>query len=110
VANDLITRLLARIRALREARELSQEALAERAGIKYKHYQAIEAGRKPKLQLPTLFKIAKGLEMEPWELLNFDTPPMVANEDAATDHTGAAPKKPTARSTKRLGRDQASAT
>jgi len=61
--------------------------LAERAGIKYKHYQAIEAGRKPKLQVPTLFKIAKGLEMEPWELLNFDTPPLMAQEDPESDRS-----------------------
>lgn len=81
MANDFIRRLLARIRALREGRSLSQEAFAERAGLKYKHYQAIEAGRKPKLQLPTLIKIAKALDLEPWELLNFDfTPPAGAEE------------------------------
>ncbi len=83
MANDFIRRLLARIRALREARGLSQEAFAERAGLKYKHYQAIEAGRKPKLQLPTLIKIAKALDLEPWQLLNFEfLPPAVAEEPA----------------------------
>jgi transcriptional regulator with XRE-family HTH domain len=34
-------RLLARVKALREALGLSQEAFAERAGLKYKHYQSI---------------------------------------------------------------------
>ena len=81
MANDFIRRLLARIRALREARCLSQEAFAERAGLKYKHYQAIEAGRKPKLQLPTLIKIAKAFELEPWQLLNFDIQPPAVAED-----------------------------
>lgn len=81
MANDFIRRLLARIRTLREARGLSQEAFAERAGLKYKHYQAVEAGRKPKLQLPTLIKIAKALDLEPWELLNFDLAPPAVAED-----------------------------
>jgi len=80
VANDFTTRLLARIRTLREAQGLSQEAFAELAGLKYKHYQAIEAGRKPKFQLPTLIKIAEALGLKPWQLLNFDVePPILAN-------------------------------
>jgi transcriptional regulator with XRE-family HTH domain len=81
VANDFTTRLLVRIRTLREAQSLSQEAFAERAGLKYKHYQAIEAGRKPKFQLPTLIKIAEALGLEPWQLLNFDIePPILTRE------------------------------
>ena len=80
MANDFTTRLLARIRTLREAQGLSQEAFAELAGLKYKHYQAIEAGRKPKFQLPTLIKIAEALGLKPWQLLNFDIdPPSLAN-------------------------------
>lgn len=80
MANDFTTRLLVRIRKLREAKDLSQEAFAERAGLKYKHYQAIEAGRKPKIQLPTVIKIAAALGLEPWELLNFEiNPPALAS-------------------------------
>jgi transcriptional regulator with XRE-family HTH domain len=80
VANDFTKRLLVRIRTLREAQGLSQETFAELAGLKYKHYQAIEAGRKPKFQLPTLIKIAEALDLEPWELLNFDiVPPALAD-------------------------------
>jgi len=80
VANDFVMRLLARIRELREACGLSQEAFAERAGLKYKHYQAVEAGRKPKLQLPTLIKIAKALDLEPWQLLNFEITPALGED------------------------------
>lgn len=95
MANDFIRRLLARIRALREARGLSQEAFAERAGLKYKHYQAIEAGRKPKLQLPTLIKIAKAFDLEPWQLLNFDiVPPVVAEDPAQYGGTATAKTRP----------------
>jgi transcriptional regulator with XRE-family HTH domain len=75
VANDFVMRLLARIKTLREAQGLTQESFAERAGLKYKHYQAIEAGRKPKIQLPTLIKIAEACDMKPHELLNFDLNP-----------------------------------
>jgi transcriptional regulator with XRE-family HTH domain len=73
VANDTAKRLLARVRELREARGLSQEAFAERAGLKYKHYQAIEAGRKINIQFLTLQKLAKACGLELSELLRFDT-------------------------------------
>ena len=98
MAYDFAKRLLARIRELREARGLSQETFAERAGLKYKHYQAVEAGRKPNIQLPTLVKIAKALELEPWELLNFDlTPPAVA------EAPGKGARKPAKRRTGHKG-------
>jgi transcriptional regulator with XRE-family HTH domain len=98
VANDFTTRLLVRIRTLREARGLSQEAFAERAGLKYKHYQAIEAGRKPKFQLPTLIKIAEALGLEPWQLLNFDVELPALAEDQATKTTPAkSARKPSKR-------------
>jgi transcriptional regulator with XRE-family HTH domain len=101
VANDFIRRLLARIRALREARGLSQEAFAERAGLKYKHYQAIEAGRKPKLQLPTLIKIAKALDLEPWQLLNFEFQPPAVADDQSEHGSKATAAKGAARPAKR---------
>ena len=66
-------RLMTRVRELRLDLRLSQEAFAERAGLKYKHYQAIEAGRKPNIQLPTLVKMAEALDLELWELLKFDS-------------------------------------
>lgn len=73
MANDTAKRLLARVRELREARSLSQEAFAERAGLKYKHYQAIEAGRKSDIRFSTLEKLAKACGVDLWELLRFDT-------------------------------------
>jgi transcriptional regulator with XRE-family HTH domain len=90
-------RLLARVRGLREARGLSQEAFAERAGLKYKHYQAIEAGRKSDIRFSTLEKLAKACGLEAWELLNFESDlPALAEEKAsagfkATNRAG--PKK-----------------
>jgi transcriptional regulator with XRE-family HTH domain len=93
VANDYTTRLLVRIRTLREAQSLSQEAFAERAGLKYKHYQAIEAGRKPKFQLPTLIKIAEALGLEPWQLLKFEVEPLILANEQVKHGSKAAPAK-----------------
>jgi transcriptional regulator with XRE-family HTH domain len=76
---------MARVRELRESRGLSQEAFAERAGLKYKHYQSIEAGRKRDFRFSTLEKIARACGMEAWELLRIDDTPLMANEAPASD-------------------------
>lgn len=82
MANDTAKRLLARVRELREARGLSQEAFAERAGMKYKHYQALEAGRKMDFHFATLVKLAKGCGLEPWELLHPEAVALKVAEEA----------------------------
>lgn len=71
---------MARVKELRKARELSQEAFAERAGLKYKHYQAMEAGRRLNLQFVTLQKLAKGCGLELYELLNFNSELSIVSE------------------------------
>jgi transcriptional regulator with XRE-family HTH domain len=91
VANDTVKRLLARVKALREARGLSQEAFAERAGLQYKHYQAIETGKKPKIQLPTLEKLAKACGLELWQLLNFNSEPLAAGEEEQAPYKAGKP-------------------
>lgn len=63
-------RLFELLRLVRMNRGLTQEQLAEKAGIKYKHYQSIESGRKPDVRLSTILKLAKGLGLEPWELFH----------------------------------------
>jgi transcriptional regulator with XRE-family HTH domain len=72
---------LARVRQIREARGLSQEAFAERAGLKYKHYQAIEAGRKTDIRLSTLVKLTKACSLELKDLLDFELSPMALAEN-----------------------------
>ena len=94
--------MLLRLRELREAHGFSQEAFAERAGLKYKHYQAIEAGRKPKIQLPTLIKIAEGLGLKLTELFDLDAPPPALAEDNQTKY-GHKATKAARRSPKRGG-------
>ncbi len=50
--------LAKRLRALRERAGLTQEGLAEYAGISYKVYQSIEAGRRWNLRMQTVLKLA----------------------------------------------------
>lgn len=95
MANDTAKKLLARVKEVREARGLSQEAFAEEAGLGYKYYQQVEAGRKRDIRISTLLKLAKGCGMELWELLHFDVLPPALAEDAKSYESGAklAPKR-----------------
>jgi transcriptional regulator with XRE-family HTH domain len=77
VANDTATRLLARVKELREARGLSQEAFAEKAGLGYKYYQHVEAGRRRDIRLSTIEKLAKACGLKPCELIDFDVEPSI---------------------------------
>lgn len=69
MGSSTLGRLLERLRALREQHGLTQEDFAEIAGMSYKHYQAIEAGRKPDLRLSTLERLALAYRIDVAELL-----------------------------------------
>jgi transcriptional regulator with XRE-family HTH domain len=96
----LADRLLARIRQLREARALTQEAFAEKAGLGYKYYQSVEAGRRRDIRLSTVEKLAKALELEPWELLNLEAAPL-ALADPKGNKFPATPRRATRKPRKR---------
>jgi len=64
-----VEQLLNRLRELRLGKGLTQEEFAERSGISYKYYQAVEAGRKRDLRLSTLVRLAAAHGLEPWQLL-----------------------------------------
>jgi transcriptional regulator with XRE-family HTH domain len=70
VENPTLTRLLHRLRHLREIHDLTQESFAELSGITYKYYQQIEAGRKPDLRLSTLERLAQAYGLEVHQLLS----------------------------------------
>ncbi len=53
---------------------MTQEAFAERAGMSYKYYQAVEAGRKVELRFSTVERLAAAYGIEVWELLAPQTP------------------------------------
>lgn len=102
MVNETTKRLMARVKQIREARELSQEKFAEQAGLDYKYYQHMEAGRKPNLGLETLLKLAKGTGLELWELLNFDSD-LPALAEAKGNEFTATPRKGAGRAARRAG-------
>lgn len=62
-----------RVRRARLVAELTQEEAAASAGIDYKHWQEIEAGRaNPTMR--TLVLVARAFRMRVWDLLGPDTP------------------------------------
>ena len=64
-----LERLRSHLRKLRELRGLSQEEVAHQAGIDYKFYQSIEAGRRKELRVSTIERIAKVYGLEAYQLL-----------------------------------------
>jgi transcriptional regulator with XRE-family HTH domain len=63
---------------LRLARGWSQEQLAEKAGLGYKHYQKIESGNWGDLYLKTVEHLADALKVTMGSLL--DPPPKAASK------------------------------
>ena len=71
MAKDVCIRLGENIRTLRRKHKLTQEELADRAGISTKYLQNLE-GKTPKTaSVVTLEKLAKGLGIPIWETLKF---------------------------------------
>ena len=69
--NNICQQLGRRIVELRLKYGLTQEELAERAGVSYKYIQMLE-GRKPnKASIVILEKIADGFKIPLWKLLQF---------------------------------------
>lgn len=66
---DTAYRIGQEIRRIRRSRDLSQDALAQRADLHMKHFGEIERGRKASVQLDTLLKIADALETPLWMIL-----------------------------------------
>lgn len=71
--NELPIRVGANIRALRQKREMSQEELADRAGIHRTQLAAVERGRR-NMTLKSLDRLAAALEVEASDLLQKGTP------------------------------------
>ena len=57
-----------RVRAIREAKGLSQEGLAERAGLHWTYIGQVERGQR-NLSLHNILKIASGLDVDAGELV-----------------------------------------
>ena len=99
MTNDTANRLLARVKELREARKLSQEQFAEKAGLGYKYYQHIEdyqhieAGRRRDIRLSTLEKLATACGVKLPDLLDFEHQPLALSEEqSGYDEKGSSVK------------------
>jgi len=68
--NFLYKKLGERIEVLRKQKGLTQEGLAEKAGLHRAYFWDIENGRN--ISIKTAYKIAKALDVDLSELLNFD--------------------------------------
>ncbi len=69
---DLPKKLSTRLRELRQERGLTQEDAADLCKVPYKNYQWYESGTPRDMRLSTLGRIAKGFDMTPSELLDFE--------------------------------------
>jgi transcriptional regulator with XRE-family HTH domain len=56
------------MRRLRAARDLSQEALAHDCGLNRTYLSSVERSER-NISIDNIFRIAKGLQVEPWKLL-----------------------------------------
>jgi transcriptional regulator with XRE-family HTH domain len=82
------------LKQIRLSLGLTQEKFAERAGLDYRYYQHIEAGRRQNLTMDILIKLAVSCGLELSELLNFETPLGVLAEDPPNpEKRGSGPKR-----------------
>ena len=68
---DICRQFGKRLVKLRTQRGLTQEALAEKAGISTKYLQNLEGKRPKKATIVSLQKLANGFGMPLWKLLKF---------------------------------------
>jgi transcriptional regulator with XRE-family HTH domain len=57
------------LKLLRKKKSLTQEVLAEKAGLEYKYIQMLEGKKPPSATLRTLDKLGKALRLDPWQLI-----------------------------------------
>ncbi len=67
----LLNKLAKRIVELRKQNNLTQEKLAEKSGVSYKHIQKLEGKYNHDPKLGTLNKIAKAFKIPLFQLLKF---------------------------------------
>jgi transcriptional regulator with XRE-family HTH domain len=70
---SLASRFATRLREIRESRRLSQERLADAAGLHRTHISLIERGRRS-VRLETIERLAKALQVEPADLMPTGAP------------------------------------
>jgi len=75
-----------RVRHLRKAKGVSQEAFAHEVGIDRSYFGSIERGER-NVSLDNICLIAEGLGVPPAELLRFDAAPDAESQDNPADES-----------------------
>lgn len=70
--NDFLRNIGFRVQFFRKMRDISQEELAERCGLSYSTISHIESTTSYPFSMVALYRIAKALDIEPYQLLKFD--------------------------------------
>ena len=91
------------IRALRLRLELTQEELAEKAGLDYKYYQRLEIGCTEVPMLETLERLSKVLGVNVWLLLCDDLNLIMARTGLSQTELREADKRRPGRPKKKVG-------
>lgn len=63
--------LARRLKELRERNGLTQQELAEKAGLDYKHFQSLEGKQPPNVTIDTIERLARALKTSVADLLRF---------------------------------------
>ena len=63
--------LARQLRKFRKKLDLTQEEAAERSGLDARYYQRLESRRPNAVKIDTLDRLAKGLKVPVWKLLQF---------------------------------------
>jgi transcriptional regulator with XRE-family HTH domain len=71
LTNDFLEKLGARVKSIREKRKLTLNDMEFSTGIDLSDYNKIEKG-KTNITFKTFLKIAKGLKINPSDLINFE--------------------------------------
>ena len=69
MVRDIKVKLAQRLRDLRKKYGYSQEEVAAKSGVDYKHLQRIESKKPPSVRLDTIEKLAKVFNLTSSELL-----------------------------------------
>jgi transcriptional regulator with XRE-family HTH domain len=69
-----IDKICSRLKQLRQRHGVSQERFAEIAGMSYKYYQHLEAGRKRRILLETVERLGEAYGIEAWQIIGPELP------------------------------------
>ncbi len=70
------------LKALREAKGLTQQQLAEAVGVRQATISDLETGKSRRIELDLIERLAKALRVKPGELLEYEGSPKKRTDDS----------------------------